>query len=412
MKRFPELWVLQAGALLILGFASVPMVRAIEQGPSGEYDIVESSRPDGKGGYRGKVTIKEQGPSFAVDWKLKSGENYTGVGILNGDILGVGYGDGVSGLAVYQIRGGTLTAKWLLPATPQQVGEYQLNGPASLDGIYRFANGMKGNVTIKPNGDSYDIVWNLPAGTYTGVGVKMGDRLVAVSGSTDQLFGAVAYHLSGERLQGIWTVAGQNGVGTEVLGTNRMTQPQEIARPGMEAATSSGSHSLGVVVFDGETYRLANSVSSPGSSSSELREFLLPGETFDNYTKLLGFRVQSGEGKSPAEFTQVVLKQVASKYPQAQTNEIVSDADSSTVEFLIINGNQVEYDLFHYFRSPQGLASVQFVLQNHPPYDTEPKFKAEKDAHMQNWVTEVRGLAPKVATILEQTRGMKVKSEK
>ncbi len=52
MKRFPKLWVLQAGALLILGFASVPMVCAIEQGPSGEYDIVESSRPDGKGGYQ------------------------------------------------------------------------------------------------------------------------------------------------------------------------------------------------------------------------------------------------------------------------------------------------------------------------------------------------------------------------
>jgi hypothetical protein len=244
MKRFPELWVLQAGALLILGFSSVLMARAVEQGPSGEYDIVESSRPDGKGGYRGKVTIKEQGPSFAVDWKLKSGENYTGVGILNGDILGVGYGDGLSGLAVYQIKGGTLTAKWLLPATPQQVGEYELTGPASLDGVYRFVNGMKGNVTIKPNGDSYEIAWNLTSGTYTGVGVKMGDTLVAVSGSTDQLFGAVAYHLSSERLQGIWTVAGQNGVGTEVLGTNRMAQPQEIARPGMEAATSSGSHTV------------------------------------------------------------------------------------------------------------------------------------------------------------------------
>jgi hypothetical protein len=103
----------------------------------------------------------------------------------------------------------------------------------------------------------------------------------------------------------------------------------------------------------------------------------------------------------------VVLKQVATKYPQAQTNEIVSDADSSTVEFLIIDGNQVEYDLFHYFRSPQGLASVQFVLQNRPPYDTEAKFKAEKDAHVQAWVTEVRGLAPKVAGILEQTKGVK-----
>jgi hypothetical protein len=406
MKRFPKLSVLQAGALLILGFASVPMVRAMEQGPSGEFEIVESSRPDGKGGYRGIVTIQQHGPSFGVDWKLKSGEAYTGVGILNGDVLGVGYGDGLSGLAVYQIQGGTLTAKWLLAATPEQVGEYQLTGPASLNGVYRFANGMQGNVTIKPKGDSYQIVWNLPSGTYSGVGIKMGDTLVAVSGSTDQLFGVVAYKVSGERLLGVWTVAGQSGVGTEVLGADRAAQPQEIARPGMEAATSAGSHSLGVT-FDGESYHLANSVSSPGSPNPELREFLLPGETFDSYAKLLGFRLQNGAGKSPAEFTRVVLKQVATKYPQAQTNEIDSDADSSTVEFLIIDGNQVEYDLFHYFRSPQGLASVQFVLQNRPPYDTEAKFKAEKDAHVQEWVTEVRGLAPKVAGILEQTKGVK-----
>lgn len=398
--------VVQMGVLLIPYFSAVPMVRAVEQEPSGEFEIVESSRPDGKGGYRGIVTIQQHGSSFAVDWKLKSGEAYTGVGILSGDVLGVGYGDGLFGLAVYQIQGGTLTAKWLLPATPQQVGEYQLTGPASLDGIYRFANGMQGNVTIKPKGDSYQIVWNLPTGTYSGVGVRLGDTLVAVSGNPNQLFGAVAYKVSGEKLLGVWTVAGQSGVGTEVLGTNRVAEPQEIARPGMEAATSAGGHSLGVE-FGGETYRLANSDSSPGSPNSELREFLRPGETFDNYTKLLGFRVQNPEGKSPAEFTRIILKQVAKKYPQAQTNEIASDADSATVEFLIINGNKVEYDLFHYFRSPEGLTSVQFVLQNHPPYDTETKFKAEKDAHGQEWVTEVRGLAPKAAAILEQTKGVK-----
>jgi hypothetical protein len=61
-----------------------------------------------------------------------------------------------------------------------------------LNGVYRFANGMQGNVTIKPKGDSYQIVWNLPSGTYSGVGIKMGDTLVAVSGRTDRLFGAVA----------------------------------------------------------------------------------------------------------------------------------------------------------------------------------------------------------------------------
>lgn len=33
--------------------------------------VVESSRPDGQGSYTGKVSIREQGPSFSVDWKLR-----------------------------------------------------------------------------------------------------------------------------------------------------------------------------------------------------------------------------------------------------------------------------------------------------------------------------------------------------
>ena len=403
MKCSSGLWALQTGVLLSLYISGLSTVRASE--PSGEFDIVESTRPDGKGGYRGTVSISKQGPSYSVDWKLKSGENYAGFGIVSGEVLGVGYGDGLTGLAVYQIKGGTLTAKWLLPASPQQVGEYQLTGPPSLNGVYRFTSGMAGNVTIKPNGDTYTVVWNLPTGTYTGVGIKAGDTLVAVSGTSGQVFGAAAYVVAGERLQGIWAMAGQNGLGTEVLATNQAPQ-QEMARPETEAVTAAASHSSGVM-FDGENYRLANNVSTPGEPTSELREFIRPGETVDNYTKLVGFRMQKSGGLSPAEFTRGVLKAVSSKYPQARTNEITSDGDSSTVEFLIIDGNQVEYDLFHYFRTSSGLASVQFVLQNRPPYDTEPKFKAEKDAHVQNWVNEVRGLAPKVTTILEQTKGVK-----
>ena len=402
MKPSLKNGVVQMGALLTVCFACVPMVCAAEA-RSFEYEILQSSRPDGQGSYSGNVTLQDHGPYVTVNWKLKSGEAYSGVGILSGDTLGVGYGEGLSGLAVYHIEGGTLNAKWLLPSTPQNVGEYQLTGPATLDGIYRFANGTQGSVTIKPKGNSYEIVWSLSTGTYTGVGVKLGDTLVAVSGNTAQMFGVVAYKVSHERLLGVWTVAGQNGVGTEILVQEKVAQPQDNAPHGMGAG-NSGNSNLNVM-FGGETYHLANSVSSPGSVNLELREFLLPGETFDNYSKLLGVRLQNGGGKSPSEFTKVILQQVASKYPQAQTNQIASDADSSTIEFLIINGNQVEYDLFHYFRSPEGLASVQFVLQNRPPYDTEPKFKAEKDAHLQEWVTELQGLAPKVATILEQTKG-------
>jgi hypothetical protein len=48
----------------------------------------------------------------------------------------------------------------------------------------------------------------------------------------------VAYKVSAERLLGIWTVAGHNGVGTEILGSTRAGQPQENARHGMEAGAS------------------------------------------------------------------------------------------------------------------------------------------------------------------------------
>ena len=401
---------LKTGALLVSLFAVLPNVDAIAREPSGDYNIVESSRPDGKGGYRGKVSIREQGPSFSVDWNLTSGETYAGLGIRDGDVLGVGYGDGFTGLAVYHITGGSLAAKWLLPTAPQQVGEYGLVGPASLNGVFRFSNGMAGSVTIKPNGDTYSIVWALSTGTYTGVGIRLGDTLVAVSGTSGRLFGAVAYGLTGgERLQGLWTVAGESGVGTEVLASSAQPQNQEVARAGGVAVSSGGDGSSvrdgsSGVLFDRELYRLANSVTAPGKPTSELREFVRPTETLDDYSKLVAFRMQDGGGSTPTDFTRELLKRMKEQYPGAETNEIGKTDDSSTVEFLIISGQQVEYDLWHYFRTPSGLASVQFVLRNRGAYDTEQKFKAEREGRVATWVSDAQGLAPQVVRILGQTR--------
>jgi len=235
MSRIPRTLAVPTGLLLLLTFSK--NLEAVSPSLSGEYIILESSRPDEKGSYSGRVSIHEQGPSLSVNWTLNSGEKYTGVGILSGTVLGVGFGDGFSGLAVYKIAGNSLFAKWLLPTAPQQVGEYELTGSASLNGVYQFTNGTSGNVVIKPNGNVYDMVWNLPTGSYPGVGIRMGDTLVAVSGVTGHLYGVVAYNVTGgERLQGVWTVAGQPGVGTEVLGTNEPPQTQDVAKPVPAAA--------------------------------------------------------------------------------------------------------------------------------------------------------------------------------
>ncbi len=405
MKIFPGRWALQTGALLLYsvspGLEASDLAKASAAELSGEYRIIESSRPDGKGSYTGKVSVREQGPSVAVNWTLTSGESYTGIGIKYGDVLGVGYGDGLSGLAVYRISGGSLMAKWLLPTAPQQVGEYELVGPASLNGSYKFVNGMAGSVTITPSGDTYSIRWDLSTGSYTGVGIKMGDTLVAVSGIPGRVFGVAVYsRAGGERLQGLWAVAGQTGVGTEVLGSTSATPAKEIGKSGGATSSDSGAAS---VTFGGEIYRMAHNVSAPGSPTSQLREYLRSGETPDNYAKMVAFRMQDPAGSSPAEFTRGLLKRVKEEYPQAETDEIAQSGDSSTVEFLLISGKQVEYDLWHYFRTSSGLASVQFVLRNKPPYDTEEKFKTERAAHLKTWVGDAQALAPQVLRILNDT---------
>jgi hypothetical protein len=372
---------------------------------AGEYRIVESSRPDGGGAYRGKVVIESLGAAFQVRWALDSKESYSGPAILQNGVLGVGYGEGLTGLAVYEIKGRTLKAKWLLPATPQQVGDYELTGPASLSGFYKFTNGVAGGVTIKPNGKVYDMLWNLPTGSFGGMGIRVGDVLVAVSGQPGKDFGVVAYRAVGNRVEGVWAVPGQTGLGTEIIVPASASAPvaasTKTAGPSGEAVGFNAAGSD--VQFAGETYHLEHNVSAPGQPTAELREYLRPGETFEHYAKMVALRVQDVPGIDPLTFTRNLLQRTKKDYPQAQTNEIEHTGNSATMEFLLVSGSDVEYNLWHYFRTPQGLASVQFVLRNQAPFDTKEKFKAERAAHFDAWVRDVKTLAPQLPDALSKT---------
>ncbi len=216
----PSRLFLAVSACLGVSLPSSPVDAAPPGGGiTGEYQIVESSNPGGES-YRGKVAIEPLGVSYRLRWTPEKGDTYGGPAILLNGVLGAGYGDGLTGLAVYEIKGGTLKAKWLLADKPMDVGEYELSGPPGLNGSYKFKNGYPGGVTIKPNGKNFDMVWKLPSGTFAGIGVRVNDVLVAVSGTNGAGLGVAAYRGVGDHVEGVWTVPGQTLTGTEKLVKN------------------------------------------------------------------------------------------------------------------------------------------------------------------------------------------------
>lgn len=97
-------------------FAAFPAVVFAQATLAGQYDC-KGENPDGSGQYAGKVIIEgDTGGTYKFKWKL-AGSNYSGVGILNGDTVSVGYSGGGKdfGVVVYKIQDGgkTLAGSWI-----------------------------------------------------------------------------------------------------------------------------------------------------------------------------------------------------------------------------------------------------------------------------------------------------------
>lgn len=194
-------------------------------GFAGAYTITGASNPGGGPTYTGKVSIAQAAGYQTIDWTIPNSPPYAGVGIAVGDKLGVGWGMGGNyGVAVYKIAGTKLTGTWTAKGLPG-VGDEELQGPATLDGTYQIGKSRTpagksytGTVTIKPTGKTYTVSWATSAGSYTGVGIKDGDLLVAGWGMGGTGAGVVLYTKSATGLDGIWASPGGTAVGTETLG--------------------------------------------------------------------------------------------------------------------------------------------------------------------------------------------------
>jgi hypothetical protein len=389
--------------LFVLGLSLVAVAFADAQ--EGKSFTLRGSNPDGKA-YSGRVELQAQGDGVAVRWITgQAGDVTTGFGIKEGDLVGAGYGAGLYAVAIYETKDNVIHASWA-PATPgATVGHYDLKGRPNYTGAYKFADGTRGSVTMTPGkGGAYRMVWELPSGHFEGVGVRVGNALVAVSGKPGAPLGVAGYRPDGVNLEGVWTMAGMTGTGRETWLKDGGSGNGATASSGVASALSVGKNGT-MIHFGGEDYELQHKNSAPGKPTAELREYLKPGEDFDGYRKMVAVRLMASNRGDATELARGTLEQVKKSYPDSYTREISMEPDHAVIVFIVLAGKDAEMNVWDFRQTKAGFPCAQFVLRNKPPFETQEKFKAEQDAHFDQWRAELAQLSTQAETVLAATAG-------
>lgn len=84
----------------------------------GDYKITDGKSPDGSS-YGGSVVIKKSGQTYTLNWLIaKTGEQYSGIGILQDNVLAVAWGSQETfGVVNYKVSGAKLLGSWASHST-------------------------------------------------------------------------------------------------------------------------------------------------------------------------------------------------------------------------------------------------------------------------------------------------------
>lgn len=186
---------------------------------AGKYNIT-GSNPNGTI-YRGTLQIIEHGDVYQFRWN--AGNQYDGVGVVNGDVVAVAFANGPDGAGCgvvdYKIQNdGSLIGRWGYWGKNEAGSENAtrtsgsgLEGEYDGDGKNLNGTNYKVKITVEPAGNLYRFVWS---NNTDGVGIKQGDNVaVGIGGSR---CGFVAYEIKSEgTLEGVWGGYGSDQTGTE-----------------------------------------------------------------------------------------------------------------------------------------------------------------------------------------------------
>jgi hypothetical protein len=227
-------WALAAAAVLtVAGNVSGDSPQSGTTGPADNDALVGQYRHStvftaGKT-RRSVATIAPRGAGFSVAWEEDDGNLFGGIAIAVDGVLGAAYTEALNGtyrgkgVLAYRISGGTLDGV-RLPSDSATLIQETLEGPPALEGRYAIARSLdadghpyhSGFVEIVRQGDTYQMTWYTPARSYEGVGLRVGDVLVASYGNGFAP-GIIAYCADEGLLTGVGTYGHVGTVGADLM---------------------------------------------------------------------------------------------------------------------------------------------------------------------------------------------------
>ena len=202
------------------GLSPAPAALADEPAIEGVWKIAKARALDGTS-YGGTVQFTKQGDRYLATWQTTAG-TYSGVGLVRGNKLCVGWSSESFGVVFYKIDGrGTLNGKWIVTGTSAELSDGVENAtggtPGKLEGHY-LVTGLNpgsqapyaGELDITRTGATYQMHWKVDKSSNTGVAIEVDDDLFATWGDKDQVFGVVSYTFEGKGAKGVWTLGGES----------------------------------------------------------------------------------------------------------------------------------------------------------------------------------------------------------
>ncbi|HNB29239.1 MAG TPA: hypothetical protein PLR41_19890 [Alphaproteobacteria bacterium] len=223
-----------AGALICAGCAAahqpavpaasgaagtVPARVADANSLTGKYRV-ERRLATGAFGYDGEAFVVPRGTAtYDLYWYRYRAPGRMGLGLRSETLLGAAYHKDTSdttglGIVIYKVAGGSLDGIRLTDSSPDGVtGKERLEGSADLQGSYTIvesanafgASNYAGHVEISNRGGRYLLQWFAPDLAYSGIGVRIGDRLVVAFSAEREPPGLLVYCLGAGAMTGLGT---------------------------------------------------------------------------------------------------------------------------------------------------------------------------------------------------------------